>query len=70
MATSSSSVSSNALRPLRLPRIIELLRSQPLPAEVMLPQLNLALRTAGIKVREMEVMQPDLEEVFVKIMNP
>ena len=29
-----------------------------------------ALRSAGIKVREMEVMQPDLEEVFVKIMNP
>jgi ABC-2 type transport system ATP-binding protein len=29
-----------------------------------------ALRNAGIKVREMEVMQPDLEEVFVKIMNP
>ena len=28
-----------------------------------------ALRTAGVKVQEMEVMQPDLEEVFVKIMN-
>ena len=29
-----------------------------------------ALRAAGAKVQEMEVMQPDLEEVFVKIMNP
>jgi len=28
-----------------------------------------ALRAAGAKVQEMEVMQPDLEEVFVKIMN-
>ncbi len=28
-----------------------------------------ALRAAGTKVQEMEVMQPDLEEVFVKIMN-
>ncbi len=28
-----------------------------------------ALRVAGAKVLEMEVMQPDLEEVFVKIMN-
>jgi ABC-2 type transport system ATP-binding protein len=28
-----------------------------------------ALRTAGARVQEMEVMQPDLEEVFVKIMN-
>ncbi|MDP2706051.1 MAG: ABC transporter ATP-binding protein, partial [Burkholderiales bacterium] len=29
-----------------------------------------ALGAAGAKVQEMEVMQPDLEEVFVKIMNP
>ena len=29
-----------------------------------------ALRGAGAKVQEMEVMQPDLEEVFVKIMHP
>ncbi|MBI4189890.1 MAG: ABC transporter ATP-binding protein, partial [Betaproteobacteria bacterium] len=28
-----------------------------------------ALRAAGASVREMEVMQPDLEEVFVKIMR-
>jgi ABC-2 type transport system ATP-binding protein len=27
------------------------------------------LRTAGVKVLEMEIAQPDLEEVFVKIMN-
>jgi ABC-2 type transport system ATP-binding protein len=27
------------------------------------------LRTAGVRVREMEVMQPDLEEVFVQIMQ-
>jgi len=59
MAT--SSVSSNALRPLRLPRIIELLRSQPLPAEVMLPQLNLALRTAGIAEVSIRTLQHDLE---------
>ena len=28
-----------------------------------------ALRQAGARIQEMEVMQPDLEEVFVKIMN-
>jgi ABC-2 type transport system ATP-binding protein len=28
-----------------------------------------ALRAAGIRINEMEVVQPDLEEVFVKIMN-
>jgi ABC-2 type transport system ATP-binding protein len=28
-----------------------------------------AIRSAGIKVQEMEVMQPDLEEVFVQIMR-
>ena len=28
-----------------------------------------ALRVAGTKVREMEVMQPDLEEIFVRIMG-
>jgi hypothetical protein len=27
------------------------------------------LRAAHVKVREMEVMQPDLEEVFVQIMR-
>jgi hypothetical protein len=27
------------------------------------------LRTAGVRVLEMEVGQPDLEEVFVRIMN-
>jgi ABC-2 type transport system ATP-binding protein len=27
------------------------------------------LRIAGVKLLEMEVLQPDLEEVFVKIMN-
>ena len=31
--------------------------------------LMATLRTAGVKVHEMEVMQPDLEEVFVQIMN-
>jgi ABC-2 type transport system ATP-binding protein len=31
--------------------------------------LMATLRAAGIKVQEMEVMQPDLEEVFVQIMN-
>ena len=28
-----------------------------------------SLRTAGVQVLEMEVAQPDLEEIFVKIMN-
>jgi ABC-2 type transport system ATP-binding protein len=28
-----------------------------------------ALRAAGVKIQELEVMQPDLEEVFVKIMG-
>ncbi|HEV2009105.1 MAG TPA: ABC transporter ATP-binding protein [Burkholderiales bacterium] len=32
-------------------------------------QVMAALRAAGVKVLEMEVLQPDLEEVFVKIMN-
>ena len=32
-------------------------------------QVMAALRAAGAKVLEMEVLQPDLEEVFVKIMN-
>ena len=27
------------------------------------------LRTAGVRVQELEVMQPDLEEVFVQIMH-
>ena len=31
--------------------------------------LMATLRAAGVKVQEMEVMQPDLEEVFVQIMN-
>jgi len=50
-----------ARRPLRLPRIIELLRIQPLPAEVMLPQLNLALRTASIPEVSIRTLQHDLE---------
>jgi ABC-2 type transport system ATP-binding protein len=36
---------------------------------VEVEQVMAALRAAGIKVLEMEVLQPDLEEVFVKIMN-
>ena len=32
-------------------------------------QVMATLRVAGAKVLEMEVVQPDLEEVFVKIMN-
>ena len=28
-----------------------------------------ALRVAGVRVLEMEIAQPDLEEVFVKIMS-
>ena len=36
---------------------------------VEVEQVMAALRAAGTKVMEMEVLQPDLEEVFVKIMN-
>ena len=36
---------------------------------VEVEQVMAALRAAGVKVLEMEVLQPDLEEVFVKIMN-
>ncbi len=59
MAT--SSVTGNALRPLRLPYIVELLRAQPLPAEVMLPKLNRAIRAAGIAEISLRTLQHDLE---------
>ena len=36
---------------------------------VQLEGIMAAIRNAGIKVQEMEVMQPDLEEVFVQIMQ-
>ncbi len=36
---------------------------------VQLEDIMAAIRIAGIKVQEMEVMQPDLEEVFVQIMS-
>ena len=36
---------------------------------VELEGIMAAIRAAGIKVQEMEVMQPDLEEVFVQIMQ-
>ncbi len=36
---------------------------------VELEGIMAAIRNAGIKVQEMEVMQPDLEEVFVQIMQ-
>jgi ABC-2 type transport system ATP-binding protein len=36
---------------------------------VELETLMAALRAANVRVVEMEVMQPDLEEVFVQIMN-
>jgi ABC-2 type transport system ATP-binding protein len=36
---------------------------------VELEEIMYGLRTAGIKVQEMEVMPPDLEEVFVQIMR-
>jgi ABC-2 type transport system ATP-binding protein len=40
-----------------------------LPSYDAVEHVMAALRTAGATVQEMEVMQPDLEEVFVKIMN-
>jgi predicted DNA-binding transcriptional regulator YafY len=59
MATTSPN--GNALRPSRLPRIVSLLRIQPLPAEVMLPRLNRTLRTAGIPEISLRTLQHDLE---------
>jgi predicted DNA-binding transcriptional regulator YafY len=59
MAT--SSVAGNALRPLRLPHIVDLLRERPLPAEVILPRLNRRLKTGGIPEISLRTLQHDLE---------
>ncbi|MBX3661566.1 MAG: ABC transporter ATP-binding protein [Burkholderiales bacterium] len=40
-----------------------------LPDYAEVERVMAALREAGIAVQEMEIMQPDLEEVFVQIMN-
>jgi|GEM_PF-3456201 len=55
------STTGNALRSLRLPRIVEIVRTQPLPAEVILPQLNRALRSVGISEISLRTLQHDLE---------
>jgi ABC-2 type transport system ATP-binding protein len=65
------------LAPHRLPDALKPLLAQEneagfrlaLPSYDEVEHVMAALRTAGAKVQEMEVMQPDLEEVFVKIMN-
>jgi ABC-2 type transport system ATP-binding protein len=66
------------LAPHRLPEALRPLLAQQdeagfrlaLPNYDEVEHVMAALRSAGAKVRDMEVMQPDLEEVFVKIMNP
>ena len=40
-----------------------------LPEYAEVERVMAALRVAGVAVQEMEIMQPDLEEVFVQIMN-
>jgi predicted DNA-binding transcriptional regulator YafY len=57
----SSPAAGNALRPLRLPRIVELLREQPLPAEVILPRLNRRLKADGIPEISIRTLQHDLD---------
>lgn len=57
----SSAAAGNALRPLRLPRIVELLREQPLPAEVILPRLNRRLKADGIPEISIRTLQHDLD---------
>ncbi len=57
----SSATAGNALRPLRLPRIVELLREQPLPAEVLLPRLNRRLKADGIPEISIRTLQHDLD---------
>ena len=50
-----------ALRPLRLPHIVALLRAQPLPAEVLLPRLNRHLVEDGLPEIQIRTLQTDLE---------
>jgi predicted DNA-binding transcriptional regulator YafY len=57
----SSATAGTALRPLRLPRIVELLRDQPLPAEVLLPRLNRCLKADGIPQISIRTLQHDLD---------
>ncbi|GDY15090.1 hypothetical protein LBMAG53_39680 [Planctomycetota bacterium] len=57
---SSRATPSDAHRPYRLPRIIALLRAQPLPAEVLLPRLNALLRQAKLPGISLRALQRDL----------
>ena len=57
----SSPAAGNTLRPLRLPCIVELLREQPLPAEVLLPRLNRRLKADGIPEISIRTLQHDLD---------
>jgi predicted DNA-binding transcriptional regulator YafY len=63
----SSSATGNALRPLRLPRIVELLREQPLPAEVILPRLNRRLKADGIPEISIRTLQHDLDWMLTNL---
>jgi predicted DNA-binding transcriptional regulator YafY len=51
----------NALHPLRLPRIVNLLREQSLPTEVLLQRLNRQLKADGIPTISIRTLQLDLD---------
>jgi predicted DNA-binding transcriptional regulator YafY len=63
----SSVASGNALRPLRLPRIVALLREQPLPAEVILLRLNRRLHADGIPEISIRTLQHDLDWMLTNL---
>ena len=58
---SSRATPSDAHRPYRLPRIIALLREQPLPAEVLRPRLNALLYADMLPGISLRALQRDLE---------
>jgi predicted DNA-binding transcriptional regulator YafY len=64
-----SAATGSELRPLRLPRIVDLLRVQPLPAEILLPQLNHSLRENGIPEISLRTLQHDLEWLLANLGN-
>ena len=65
------------LQPDRLPPSLEPLVAQrreegyrlALPGYAEVERVIAELRSAGVEIQEMEVMQPDLEEIFVQIMS-
>ncbi len=62
-----SAAHGTTLRPLRLPRIVELLREQPLPAEVLLPRLNRQLKADGIPEIGIRTLQHDLDWMLTRL---